>query len=962
SGLDATPVSQFYPLFKDGLEEFVVYDLKWKAFDTQKTSLGFSDRALVLNSTGSTPEYKINWPDAKPTKPENLLAFNFDQMAFRSCLRSVYDNLNILLIPQADARMVIGNYSNDSGGTNYYLMPAGSFEVGVEAKAPYSYTAGNSIKLLCGLAGTKFIQLIPRFEAQFGDIIRFNPITTTNPDTNISEYSDSYASLIKNSVNIESPVYYAQPKAASLFQYENNPLKKALVNPILASTDVKNTILNVAATNFPLLPYGNILRAGELSWVDLTNFEFTQIAKERKKIISKQVTPPSNEVALLKAAISTPTTTSTPQGFIASYSSGGLDWNSVNLGLSEAGNFEFLPYPTSALYIPDDLRDALQSNQLFLVATSQQNSVSGAKNILGTLNSKIKIDGWPFEAVVPPTVIGNDYNNVLLFKFSHGTLKDLVLDHTKWNQGDLFNNNNPQQVSTWIYNYISQAELAVQKANEDGTASQASWLQNFVDIVNNPGWNGVLLLKVDVSVQSFPKELEGLIAGINLKQFNGHHIGFNINKLEHTGSDLKIKSSSIFGLIDYVATDASHATNQQAGTNNPKGPVYEFEVLNLQVLFENSKVRHFSSKIQLTTNSWFNEKATLNQSTGIQGFGIHAIEMDGHLESNNGINVYTFITKPNQVYQFGMQSQVLNYVEITQAKFTTLHISQPVITLPNTSVEKITTHFTFSGFMNFREQQPFDVFSFGNTESSTSNGLAFNNLALDMDFNLSTDTTTDLSSVKDQEFAFNPSLISFDISTSTPREQSLYNKFPLSLTTLSYSNLSGDGASDKPSNHGFTAISINTDSKFSSLGETWFGLEYNLNLGTPGALASKMDFTASIITAWSPIWGTGSLQMDVGIKLPGSGGAKKLLSLENVIKLSIDQISFEAMAQDGDEAKLAYILTFFNIGLKFFSIHLPLSGAFNAALFGDPAGANNKTSSLGWYAAYDNMPKKKLKK
>ena len=955
STANATNVSQYYPLFTDGQEELVVYHIQWKPYDILNTSLFFSDRAMVVNKRepDAVPAYEANWPDATPLKPENLFAFAFDKMAFRSCLKTVYDNKTVLLIPQADARMVIGEYSTPGNPSCYYLMPAGGFEISIETTT--QYTAGSPIKLLCGLAGTEFIQLSPRYEAYLGDILTFTANKHTNTTTNVASYISSYAGVIKNPANTTSPIYFTQPKAASLFQYEDNPLSAPLEHPILASTDVKNAILNVPETRFPMIPYGNVILSEGLSWVELTNFELTLIAKERKKLISAQVSPPPAIAA--DALLSTPKTTATPQGFIAAYSSGGLDWNSVTLALSEAGPFEFLPY-NSDTYIPNKLRDTLQSNQLFMVASSQNNSVSGETNVLGTLNSQITINGWPFEAVVPQTVSDGDYNNVLLFKYSHGSLKDLVLDYTKWNQGDLFNNNNPAAVSLWLYNYISQAELAVQKANDGGSAAQASWLQNFVDIVNNPGWNGVMLLKVDVSVQSFPKELEGLIAGINLEKFYGHHIGFNINKLNHTGTDLEIASSSIFGLINYVATDSDSSSTNHQTTTNSSDPIYEFEVLNLQVLFENSKVRHFASKIQLTTNSWFNEKAVLNQSSGIQGFGIHAIEMDGHLEHHNGTNVYTFITKPAQVYQFNMQSQVLNYVEITQAKFTTLHISAPVPTPTptNTSVKTITTHFIFSGFMNFKAQAPFDVFSFGDTEATQVNGLAFNNLAVDMDFELSTNNATDQSTVKDQTFTFDPSAISFDTSISSPREESMYNKFPLSLTNLAYSK----GTSDKPNNHGYMAISVNTNTKFSALGEVWYGLEYNLNLGTPGALAAKMDFTASIITAWSP--GGSSLQMDVGIKLPGSGGAKKLLSLENVIKLSIGQILFEAIPQTGDEAKLAYILTFFNIGLKFFSIHLPLHGAFNAALFGDPAGVNTPTSSLGWYAAYDNIPKKKLKK
>lgn len=945
---NASAISQFYPLLPDSISDLVVYNIKWKPRDTQSTFLGFSDRSITLNNTQTA----IDWPDSTDPASNNLLAFEFDKLTYHSCFNSVSGNHKILLIMQDDAGLVISNYTNTDGTSRYFLMPSGTFEIALETKDS-DYVAGNQVKLLCGLAGTEFIKVVPRYGSVFGDCIKFTPQVQTNPTTNADVYVHTLISISQNPANPTAPTYYSQPKAASMFVYENNPLPEPLVNPILASTDIMNATLKDSIM-FPLVPYGNLVLSQGLAFTDLAKYEFTSLSVQRKQSIASQVlshTPPKVSTTL-NITSDTSQITATPQGFLATIDSGGLNWSSVTMALSEAGSFEFAPYKGQN-YIPNVLRDTLQSNQLFLVVTTQNNKSD--KKILGQLNSNITIDGWPFEAVVPQAVDGNDYNNVLIFKFCQGTLKDLATNYRNWNQGDYYNID-PQATSTWLYDYICQAELAVQDSN--GSGPQNPLLQNFVDTVNNPAWNGVLMLKVDVSVQDFPEELEGLVAGINLNQFYGHHIGFNVNKLDYNSGSLQITDSSIFGLINYVATDSDKSSTSSQSTTDSTDPVYQFNVLSLQVAFQNSKVRSFASRIQLTANNWFGEAGVLNQGTGIQGFGIYAIEMNGHMQSNNGKNVYTFVTNPGQVYQFNMQSQVFNYIEITNAAFITLNTQPAPSPPPGDTGKVIKTHFVFSGYLNFKQLAPFDAFCFGDTTLSQPNGLCFNALAVEMDFNLYTNPTTDVSNIQNQVFTFDPGNITFDMSQSNVRDNSMYNKFPLSLKTLVYSNTGSDGATDNPSDHGYLPISINTDNKFSGLGNQWYGIAYNLNLGTPGALAAKMDFTASILVAWSP--GGNQLQLDIGIKFPGSGGAKKLLALENVIKLSIGQILFEAIKQEGSEAKLAYVLTFFNIGLKFFSINLPMHGALNAALFGDPNQNNSSGSSLGWYAAYDNMNTKKV--
>ena len=141
----------------------------------------------------------------------------------------------------------------------------------------------------------------------------------------------------------------------------------------------------------------------------------------------------------------------------------------------------------------------------------------------------------------------------------------------------------------------------------------------------------------------------------------------------------------------------------------------------------------------------------------------------------------------------------------------------------------------------------------------------------------------------------------------------------------------------------------------SGLSKDWYGLEMTLNMGSPGELAASMDFNASLLMAWSPgpTSADGSYDVFFGIKLPGTSSDAKLLSLQGVLKLSIDTLKMEFIPDDTDAIEGSFMLTLGNIALKFLGIvQLPPGGATNFLLFGNPKkGAPSK--SLGWYASYN---------
>jgi hypothetical protein len=184
----------------------------------------------------------------------------------------------------------------------------------------------------------------------------------------------------------------------------------------------------------------------------------------------------------------------------------------------------------------------------------------------------------------------------------------------------------------------------------------------------------------------------------------------------------------------------------------------------------------------------------------------------------------------------------------------------------------------------------------------------------------------------------------FDISTSTPRAKSLFQEFGLQLSGL----VSGDKDAAP------AYLPVIGDADFSGVdGSKWWGLRYQLDMGTPGALAGDVGLTSTLITAWTPTSSAAdSYEAFLGVELPGTGGGAKLISLQNVLKLSIGQIVLTTVTG-------AFVLKLTDIALRFLGLlKIPPSGSTLFYLFGNPAGTGSP-SGLGWYAMYWNYPASK---
>jgi hypothetical protein len=845
----------------------------------------------------------------------------------------------------------------------FQFAPQGDFTLGVaspETAAVYG--------LLCGLQGTEWTGFQPTVPSGYaGDRVRFasrqpafaagyppplsspvsKPIDPKAPLLDrSSHYKTSWATVVRNGTG--GIPYVSQPEGASL--YGRDPLVNKSAATLLGS-ETPCTVLP-QGVYFPMVPYGAVALAPApaLSAPQIEDLEARVVSPTRRALIGNTNPAQSPEVALDLAPAVPPFNATTPSGLLITIGTDGR-WTKVLLGQNTSPSMRQL-----AFCLPDDqLQQALATNNVFLVVANAQHlgqpasgdgsCLAGAPSFYNTMN----IEDWDLAAEVGMNNAG-DYSNILILKGRAGALYDptnaqtrqasLVSNPDSWTQRETFaapstrpgkdkppGPPDPSQLaslSLWLQRYFQTAS-----EQPDG-----DFFGHFNTIAKDPNWTGLLVLRA--KIKNIPSGLGPLQAGITAPdRFYAHHFAVELNQVDNDPAQSQIKlsgKSSIFGLIYYVdpAFVLPTAGQPPKPVQPPSGVDYDFRTLSLQALFQNTTIKSFRSYAQVTFNQVFGSDVT---HMGPGGNPYNSIVLDGSLQHDNGQAVYSLSSATDT--SLYLDSNVITKVEVTQAQMSTRSPgSDPAV-----------AWFGLSGFIDLavvtvgsgKSQVPFDIFSFGSPAGTDElrAGLSYSNLGLEMSYPQANPTQRTLSFVAGQ--------ITFDIARSTPRPGSLYTNLALQLQGFQA------GAPDaSPGQTGY--LSVVTDAPLGGVGaDQWYGLRYQLNLGTPGKLAGDIGLTSSLLTAWSPASSGSRYQAMVGLALPGTGGDSKLFSLQSVLKLSIDQIRLVRVTSGSSPS---FLLMFTDIALKFLGLlKIPPNGSTLFYLFGNPSGDGN-ASGLGWYAMY----------
>lgn len=796
----------------------------------------------------------------------------------------------------------------------YYASLAGAFSLGVDAAAP-----SGQLPLLCGMSGLESVAITPGTADKPADVVVFHPgqpaFAPSFPPRAVSLEQPGQAGVIRPALDTTMTTSWVSLQAAAglnpyLAAPQGAPMFGA-ATPVLGFLPFAGQATGTATSMFPLVAYPGVVPTPAPDGFDpslLTAFEQSVLSPTRRSAMSA---PPTRQATADVSAGNNQTTT--PQGFLVTLGAGS-SWASMLLAQTVGTGNQTLSFAP----VPAKVQAAFTANQLFLVGTAAAWDSTEFAN-------QISIEGWPFSLATGVNQSFGSYSNVLIAKFCHGTLRELVKDPHRWTDAGDFNNtanNELLAVSQWLQSYF-----------DDAAASNDPAFEHFNTIADQDGWQGILALRVDVPLDELPPEVGALRAGLPQSQFYAHHLGIEVNKVSLDGGLSVAGNSSLFGLIDYLEPVYGAALAGGADPGTPISPTpgltYDFQVLRLLVVFANSEVKAFQSTSQVTVNQWFGD-AVLNTRLGSGSTITNSIVIDGVLQRHDGQPLYLFTSAADTV--FDLDSNVLSSVEV---------LSTTLTTLSDSATGPSNFRFTFAGMLNLAALAGLDLFSFGSANAGGAGGLAYSELYLDLSF--------DPAAAQPRVFTLNPSRIGFDTSVSTARAGSLFASMPLVLRGLASGGAAG------PTGQGYLNVSM-PGVGLSSLGDQWYGLSLDFELGGPGALAADVGWTAGLLLAW----GVGSARnaatarVAVGLQLPGAGGQSGMLSLQGVLKLAIDQL--ELTQADGG----AYLLRLTNIALHLLSLQFPPAGSTALYLFGDPGAKPGERSHVAWYAAYANPDKKAI--
>lgn len=909
---------QFYPVFDlyDGRRP--ILNMCWDLADhlnPNRTFLEFLGQSIELVLTGKECGLRMMIPN----HPEILASY------FRTVTGEV-----IGLIPQTDdeqpARLVFEVWEDATPQTpsRYYLVPSGKFElvlIEIDEDNGYAFEPITSAdlkaefpsRLMCGMSGIESVQFMPRDEDKDGENIPGESIVFfPHQPAYVPKFPVSGASgeqipsrddldLIKNKYQTawvgfaseqSSLPYFSQPETAPLHTSQDNDPNDQLLSlfePIAAPLERSDD-----EHCFPIAPIAGatpMTGVPEPKVTFLKNLEAQIVGPWRREVIrqlfNKSVgnTPGATEITAV-----------TPQGLKAKVK--GETWTELMLAHPKGTN--------SILKLSDldsTLKAAFQSNQLFLVATEGTH--------FQKFDSLVKIGVWEFD-LHPNKNQRGKLNNVIIFKFSPGKLRDRLQDPRSWTNPASFNRTDGDALSTLttqLSEFIKGVDAFFAGGNENESEEEKKNREKKMadygplhEILDDEGWTGVLGLNLYLNIRSLPRELKALSAGIEPEKFFAHHLAIEAGTIDYEPGALPEPTEcSLFGLIDCE-------TGSQA--NQRPGQPADFTVTRLRGVFRNGELAEFGCEARLTINELFGQKVE----------PVKTITLIGARERREGSDAYSLTIDSNESEPARLNnSPAIKSVEMRKAE---LQVTEVGAT--NTIVSLI---FSFSGAVSFHalKNGAFDLFSYDR--------IPYTGLIVRMDFLESKPAERNLRiDLSGFSLDGNPTAV-------TVRSDSLIKKFPMKLQRF-YSSSSGT----TPSNDGYIAVTtVISDDK--DLSNQIYGLDFTLNLGTLGDFAANAGINVNLLLAWS------AEKVKVFLKIPGvSGASTELFSLQGVVKLEANRYELVYL----DDVR-SWVLILNQMALRILGVGFPLWNKPNLFIFGPPqAGAADMP--LGWYAAY-NKPK-----
>lgn len=806
------------------------------------------------------------------------------QTAVNTCYQNIYgDRASAVLLNESaeEGQYASGFvFANGQNDTNIFMAPEGDFRLFFEEGCQGAF--------LCGVEGSE--QLVMEGENAYwrfawgmpGYSPRFplKHVSVTGPQSDLNgpfltkEYLTSWISVVREEMS-----YISVPKGS--YYYGGG---KELLPPDLPKLYLEKE----GGIFFPMMPCQGTDDGQSFL------FERQILMKVRKEQIEKW----SDRRGQAGRRSSGKRWISTPSGQLALLN--GNTFEEIQLARSIGPDGSYIPL---RFRNPDQaLTGAFLDAGLLLVAANSRH--------LSGFDCEAYIGEWKCRIETGAQSRYGDYKNIMIVKGRKGSLynpngESLFANPMLWTGKDDFSSpvteegSSPDKgqqliLSQWLMDYCRKAE---------GYGENDEYFGNWNRLVKDPSWQGVLFLNVSLEAGLIPASLQPILEGIDTPDnFCYHHVGFTISPVEQKDGVVSQRdAASFFGLIYYKdnAVVENNVTTVLPGGSGD----YEFKLLVLRVLFENSVVKKFESYAQLTINELFGCRV----ASDIRGCKNNTMLLEGTFQVRDGVS--TYLLKNTAEGRFFFSGGVLRYVGMKK------------------SVMEQDGSFSLDGCIAFEEQEKsgkqIDIFSFGGPADSEAKGLEFTTLAVTQ-------------GAENGRWRMDYGRLTFNPASSEARQGSLCQEFG-----LNYKGFLCEEGTKKPEDYGYQKLE--NPAGLRTLNEKpWFGLQYSILAGSLGELAGKAGIKAELLMAWN-IDGEGYL----GVILPGSGA--DFLNLQGVLKISYGKARL-VLDRNG-----SFLLILPDISLKLLNIvSIPPAGTTRFFLFG-----RKGDGSLGWYAAYKKKEEKK---
>jgi hypothetical protein len=861
-------------------------------------------------------------PGGNNINNDRLLSFSFNNTinAFASAYRTIFGEPVYLQPVNTTDLHFISCYGLDG---QIHLTLNGTYTLSV----PNAPVAESVYQLVCGLSGLETVSFCEEdqiiFYGNWSWAAAMNAAITPTGQPSYQNkpnidliYKSSPVSFVKGPNNRAGLLYSSQSPQSPQFTVQTGITQL----PVQNTGGMYINTMPSPDTAVLLMPYGNIqlTKTGLGSnAADFMALETGYFAPMRNQIIVNTCTGTS-------AALDNVTTV-TPQGFIITYDESGAP-SEIQIATSNTPdnpvNISFSGNTT----ILSDLLDSLNTSQPFIVMTCLPKGSQGN-------SPQVIIDGWSFNPVLPPTLIGNQYETVLIIKAGTSALSQLVAAPEHWGNYQTFNDtqfdDSGNLLSSYLTGYIQNAR---QMYNSGITA-----LAEFIDIIDNPDWSGMLLIQPPLippgEQYGSSDNLIPLFLGTEDNTIYGHHLAVESNFVDTTAA-APTQESGIFGLVHYLRPGTPPArigTGQPAFV--PSSVPYDYQLLYLHAQFQHSQMTNFTSQSQLIIGQFMGSQVVQGPPTSTV-IGGNSLPIQGSAQqlAVGGFN-YTFTMPAGFATTMFLNGPAISQITINQLSTQT----------QNNIVDSLTLCFMMSGALGTQSGSSIDLLSYSS--------LAFDNFVI----NLTYDWTAlppllgfneDISGLLLLTLKEQAATSAQPDSTVMPlnnlyRSTSLAGQMPVGLSSFLW-----PGNTLQPEDMGYVPISIKGGP--SGKLNQWYGLVYSLNMGNTGASGSGVLVSAQLLFAWDPTsQAADPPPVQAYLLLQGPNGIPMQLVVEDVIKLGPKSLQ---LIIDTSGPQPRYLLELQSIGLTVLSQTFPNGGMANLYLAGFTDASSQR--SLAWFGGY----------